>query len=152
MKRFVFPLERIRAWNAMQLQIQEAALEGLLDQARRAEADYQTVLAEKTQFEEQTLRQPLIESNDLERIGQFRKFVISERRRFEAAQTEFARKIAERRGVIVELKRKIELLDRLRERQRASWAAEESKELQANADEAFLQRLVAKRHKRADDS
>lgn len=134
----------------MQLQIEEAALEELLERARRAEAAYQSVLAEKTQFEEQTLRQPSIESSDLARIGQFRQFVVSERRRFETAQTEFARKIAERRGVIVELRRKIELLDRLRGRQQANWLAEESKELQANADEAFLQRLVAKGHKVAE--
>jgi flagellar export protein FliJ len=145
MKRFVFPLEQIRAWNAAKLQVEEAALEAVVNQLRKAEADYSSVCAQRSEFERQTLQQSTIASSELLRIGQFRDFVVSEGRRLEAARAEFNKQIAARRSRVIELRRKIELFDRLKQRQKASWTAEETKELQTAADEAFLQRIVAKR-------
>jgi hypothetical protein len=145
MQRFVFPLEQVRAWNATKLQIEEAAIEAVLDRLRKAEASYASVCEQRSEFEQQTLQKASIESTELLRIGQFRDFVVAEGRRLQAARVEFSKQIAARRSRIVELKRKIELLDRLKQRQQASWTAEETKELQSSADEAFLQKLLAKR-------
>jgi len=143
MNRFVFSLERIRAWNATRLQIEEAAIEAIVEQQRRAEAAYAEVCAQRTEFEQFTLRQPAIESSELARIEQFRTFAVAEGKRTRGILADLARQIAELRLRIIEIKRKIELFDRLRERQQDAWTAEETKELQAAADEAFLQRLVA---------
>jgi flagellar export protein FliJ len=145
MKRFVFPLERIRSWSVSQLQVEEAALEGLLDRARKAEEAYAAVCTQKSEYERQTIRQATIESTDLVRIEQFRQFVTSEGRRMRTVRAEYSKQISERRTRIIEIKRKIELFDRLKQRQKASWTAEEAKELQTAADEAFLQKIVAKR-------
>ena len=145
MKRFVFPLEQIRAWNATRLQLEEAELESILERRRQTEAAFAEICAQRSEFERQTLQQPLIEASELGRVEQFRAFVDSERRRLLAEQTEFAKQVDERRGRITALKRKIALLDRLRERQYEAWSAAEAKELQGAADEAFLQKLVAKR-------
>jgi hypothetical protein len=145
MKRFVFPLERIRAWNATRLRLEETEIESILERQRRAEAAYAEVCAQRVEFEHHTLRQRLIESGELARIEQFRQFVASEGKRTQGMLADFARQIAGRRVRIVELKRKIELLDRLRKRQQEAWTAEETKELQTAADEAFRQRLTAKR-------
>ena len=145
MKKFVFPLEQIRSWNATRLKIEETELEALVDRLRRQEAAFADASAQRTGFADQTLRQSVIETEQLARIEQFRIFLQAEARRLQRAQAEFARQIAERRQRVVELKRKIELLDRLRQRQHQAWSAEEVKELQNAADEAFLQKLVAKR-------
>ena len=126
------------------LQVEEASLEAVLDRSRKAEADYAAVCAQKTEFEQQTIHQASIESAELARIEQFRQFVASESRRMRTVRAEFSKQIAELRVGIVELKRRIELFDRLKQRQQASWTAEETKELQAAADEAFLQKIVAK--------
>jgi len=142
-KRFTFPLDRIRAWNATRLQLEESALEAVVDQQRRVEAAYTELCAQKSEFEHATLRQARIESTELARISDFRKFVAIEGRRVQTARVQFDRQIAELRARVIELRRKIELLDRLKERQHATWTAEETKELQAAADEAFLQKLVA---------
>jgi hypothetical protein len=145
MKKFVFALDRIRAWNSTKLQVEEAALENLLGQLRIAETAYALTCTQRSDFERQTLRQPTIESTELARIGQFRQFAAAEKRRFEAARVEFNTQIAARRLRIVEIKRKIQLFDKLKQRQQASWTAEETKELQTAADEAFSQKIVAKR-------
>ena len=145
MKRFVFPLQQIRAWNVTRLQLEESELESIVDRQRRIEAAYAGICAQRSEFEQQTLQQAVIKASELGRIEQFRVFAATEGRRLLTAQAEFAKQVAERRRRIVEMKRKIELLDRLRERQYQAWSAEETKELQAAADEAFLQKLVAKR-------
>ena len=145
MKKFVFPLQQILAWNATRLQLEEAELESLVERQRRAEVAYAEMCAQRTDFEQETLRQPLIDASDLGKIEQFRIYAVAEGRKLLAAQAEVAKLVAERRVRIVELKRKIELLDRLRERQYDAWSAEEAKELQSAADEAFLQKLVSKR-------
>ena len=148
MKRFVFPLEQIRGWNATRLQLEETELEALVERLRNAEAAYMTMCAQRTELEQQTLRQPTLVASDLAHIEQFRIFAAAETRRVVALQADLSKQIAERRGRIVELKRKTELLDRLRTRQHAAWSKEEAKELQAAADEAFLQKLVANKRLR----
>ena len=145
MKRFVFPLERIRAWNATKLRLEETALEAIVRQQRLAEEAFAEVCAQRTQCEQTTPRQQQIESSELLRIEQFRLFVTSERTRTQGILADLDRKIKELSVRIMELKRKIELLDRLRDRQHDAWTAEEAKELQSAADEAFLQKVVAKR-------
>jgi flagellar biosynthesis chaperone FliJ len=146
MQRFVFPLDRIRAWNGARLQAEETALEGVLDEERKAEAAYTAVCAQRTEFEQVTLRRRLIDSSELARIAQFRQFVAAEGRRLVAVGAAFSKRIAEARARIIEIKRKNELIDRLRVRQQKAWTAEETRELQAAADEVFLQRIVARRN------
>ena len=145
MKRFVFPLQQIRAWNATRLQLEESELESLVERQRRTEAAHAAMCSQRVEFEQTTLHQSSIEASELARIEQFRSYVATEGRRLLAARAEFAKQVAERRARIVELKRKIELLDRLKKRQHEAWSKEEAKELQAAADEAFLQKLVARR-------
>lgn len=145
MKHFVFPLARIRAWNLARRQIEEAALEAIIDRQRRSEDAYSLICLQRAEFEQRTLRRQLIESSELARVEQFRVYATAEGHRLQKAQAEFAVQIAERRARIVEISRKIELLDRLRQRQQAAWTAAETKELQSAADEAFLQQLIAKR-------
>jgi hypothetical protein len=145
LKRFTFPLEQVRSWNATQLQIEEAALEVIVDQQRRTEAAYAELCAQRAEFEHSTLHKAEIESTELVRLGEFRTFVAVEGNRLRVARLQFEREIAQRRARLIELRRKIELFDRLKQRQRAAWTAEEAKELQAAADEAFLQKLVARR-------
>ena len=145
MKRFVFPLAQIRAWNATRLELEEAELEAIRERQRKTEAAYAAICSQRTEFEQSTLHQRSIDSSELARIEQFRVFVASEGRRLQAAQAGFKKQIEERRARIIEIKRKIELLDRLRESQYDAWTAEEAKELQAAADEAFLQKLVVRR-------
>lgn len=145
MKRFVFPLQQIRTWNATRLQLEESELETIVDRQRRTEAAFSDLRAQQNQFEQRTLHQSLIEATELVRIEQFRVFVATEGRRLLTAQAEFAKQIGERRRRIIEIKRKIELLDRLRERQQTAWTVEETKELQTAADEAFLQKWMSRR-------
>lgn len=145
MKRFVFPLQQVQAWNATRLKLEETQLEAILERQRRIETAYSEICNQRTEFEHQTLHQGLIQAAELGGLEQFRVFVATEGRRLQAARAGFAAEITERRQRIIELKRKIELLDRLRQRQQSAWTAEEAKELQAAADEAFLQKLVARR-------
>lgn len=145
MKRFVFPLQQIRTWNATRLKLEETELEAIVDRQRRSEAAFFEMRAQQNQFEQQTLHQRLIEASELGRIEQFRLFAATEGRRVAVAQAEFAKQIAERRKRIIETKRKIELLDRLRERQQTAWTVEETKELQTAADESFLQKWMSRR-------
>ena len=77
MKKFVFPLQQILAWNATRLQLEEAELESLVERQRRAEVAYAEMCAQRTDFEQETLRQPLIDASDLGKIEQFRIYAVA---------------------------------------------------------------------------
>ena len=116
-----------------------------MEQQRNAEAAYDEVCSQRSEFELRTLYQREIHSIELASLEQFRRFAAAESSRLQAVRAEIERRRLEHTARVAVLKRKIELFDRLKSRQQAAWTADETKELQAAADEAFMGKWMAQR-------
>jgi flagellar export protein FliJ len=138
MKAFRFPFERIREWRGQQLEIEEARLQRLFAErnalrARRAELDRQRLA------EEQALRAPAVaQAEELAALDAFARYVIAEKKRLGEAEAECERRIEAQQAAVLEARRRVELLDRLKEKQLSEWRREFDREQENLAGELFL--------------
>ena len=142
MKRFRFPLESARWWRETQLALEEAKYRLILARigaATRSIEDLQETAAQ----ERRALRSAAtLQGGQLAQFEDFQRFAGQEMRRLQAEckrwQEEAARQL-EKRNLA---DRNLQLLEKLKETQRAEWRIEEGKELQELADEAYSARLA----------
>ena len=145
MKRFQFPLERVREWREKQVAVEEAKLQRLFREMSaisdaRAELD-----AELEGNEQMLLHDPGVSALDLRALDAFRRYAKAERARIENLRADCARRIEEQRAAIMEARRRYQLLDRLKQRNLRLWTADMNRELEANAAEAYLAKWNAER-------
>ena len=145
MKRFDFPLERVREWREKQAAVEEAKLERLFGElsaiaSARAELD-----AEQARNEQMVVQSAGVSASDLQALDGFRRYVKAERARIENLRADCDKRIDEQRAVILDARRRYELLGRLKQRSLRLWTAEMNRELEARAAEAYLAKWNAER-------
>ena len=145
MKRFLFPLERVRRWRLEQLNVEELKLQKV-----RAERE---LLAEaKLQVRDgfaksrcDVLAQPSILGLELENLDSYGIHVREMVRGFEKLEQEAEAKVAEQRNRVLEGRRQFELLDGLRKKALVKWRSEGDREQETLAGELFLSRSTRNR-------
>lgn len=145
MKRFDFPLERVREWREKQAAVEEAKLERLLGELSAIEAARAELDREQDRNEQMIVRAEGVTALDLRALDGFRRYAKAERGRFENLRADCLKRIDAQRAVIMEARRRFELLDRLKQRNLRAWTADLNRELEANAAEAYLARWNAER-------
>lgn len=140
MKRFQFPLERVRRWRLEQLNIEELKLQ-------QARAERQALADAKQQVRDQlassrreVLAQRSMPGLELEYLDSFGLHVHERVRAFEIREHQSEATVVEQRGRVLEARRQFELLERLREKALAKWKAAGDKEQETLAGELFLSR------------
>jgi flagellar biosynthesis chaperone FliJ len=140
-RRFEFPLQRVADWREKQLTLEEVKLERLnaevkiLD-ARRAALDTQQAASDRG-----VLRTSTIASEELHRLHDFRRYAKNQRALIAGQRAQAEGRIEEQRTRLLEARRNLELLKRLRSKKLAAWSLEFSRELEQNAAEAHLSRM-----------
>jgi|SRR5580704_16842097 hypothetical protein len=138
MRRFDFPLERVRRWRLEQLNLEHLKLQKMLAE-RQALADAkQQVRNDLARTEQGILSQPSIGGLELENLDSYRLHIRARVRDFENREREFEAKVAEQRARVVESRRLFELLDQLRAKALATWHKAADREQEALAGELFL--------------
>jgi hypothetical protein len=138
MKRFHFPLERVRRWRLEQLNVKELKLQKVRgDRQLLAEAKQQTRdgLAKSRN---DVLSQPSVLGLELENLDAYGIHVREMVRGFEKLEQEAEAKVVEQRNRVLEARRQFELLDGLRVKALAKWRAEGDREQETLAAELFL--------------
>ena len=138
MKRFDFPLEKVREWRREQAELEERKLqklygdlEGIAAERARIEAELEeAVIAVRAQA------QPL--PADLANLDQYREYARQCLLRNRQRGAECEKQIALQRQALVEARRRFELLDRLRQKAWAEWNAAREKEQEELAAELYL--------------
>jgi flagellar export protein FliJ len=136
--RFHFPLQRVLDWRRTQLEIEEAkfrqatATLAAVDHAR-AELEAGAV---RTEFE--VRRWDPVGGDDLAAFGAYRIRVRQEEVRLAAKRSECARAAAAQQAAILEARRRLKLLERLKERRLAEWTAASDREMEEIASESYL--------------
>lgn len=138
MKAFRFPFDRVRQWRAQQLEIEEARLQKLF-QERNAIRAARTVLAEERLSEENAVRASgSATAQELSALDAFVRYVLAEYQRLNRLEADCEARITAQRQQVADARRRVELLDRLKEKRRAEWQLEFDREQENLSGELFL--------------
>lgn len=138
MHRFRFRLEKVRQWRQVELDLEEAALRRLLSELRALQAGLARVEADRGEAERALLRAEVVEAQELAALDAYRFHLTRERERIEKQIRECEGRIAAEQQRVLEARRKLRLLERLKERRRADWETETAREVEKLAGEVFL--------------
>ena len=144
MKRFQFPLERVREWRGTQVDLEYAKLQKLFEQMRRLERTVAALETEVRSAEGElqavaAARRPMT-GRQLARLDDFRLYAKRQQQLLAARQDELRGRIAEQRGRLVEARRNFRLLERLKQQALEEWERDYYREMENLASELHLAR------------
>ena len=140
MKRFNFPLERVRRWRLEQLNIEELKLQQVREERQALVDAKQLVRNEFAKSQQEVLAQRSVPGGELENLDSFRLHVHDRIRGIENLEQQSEAKVVEQRNRVLEARRQFELLDGLRVKALTKWHAEADREQETLAAELFLSR------------
>jgi hypothetical protein len=145
MTPFRFRLEKIFAWRRMQLELEEIKfrqVSAAVIELDRAGAALETE-ARGTEFQVRD-RNPLAGS-DLAALDGFRQHAENEKKKIAARRAEALKKLEPQKLIMLEARRRCQLLERLKKRRLEEWEAALARELEDLAADSHLAAL-ARRH------
>jgi len=138
MKQFTFPLNRVMDWRRAQTRIEESRLQRLLAEARGIDAREASLNEERAASERALLAGPAVTGFELAALDAFQRYTETERGRIAHARADCGRRIAAQLDVVNVKRREVRLLEKLKERRLRTWQEELGREIDREADEAYL--------------
>ena len=138
MTDFRFRLQRVLDWRRNQLELEEIQYRRQL--AALAELDRRRAeLEESGRNAERQVREwnPLA-AGELEALGDFRLYVKHKQQEMVSPRIEACKQLERQHGVMLEARRRLRLLELLKERQLAQWRGARDKDLEETAAESYL--------------
>jgi hypothetical protein len=140
MKRFHFPLERVRKWRRDQAELEEMRLRQLYAEILSAEADRKAIVEEDERSRRAIIGRQYVTAQDLSALEAFKQYALEQVRRLDVKRKDLAASIGEQQARVLEAHRSFQLLDRLHGRALRSWTAARDKEEEELAAELYLAR------------
>ena len=140
MKRFNFPLDRVRRWRLEQLNVEELKLQQLRAELEGLAASKRLIQDELTQTQRQVLGQTYVQASELETLDSYRVHIRGRVRELENREWQWGVKLIEQRTKVIEARRQYELLEQLRKKSFGAWKTAVNKEQEDLAAELFLGR------------
>ncbi len=140
MKKFEFPLGRVMSWRQTLQQIEESKLQNLYAELRSIEASEAALLEERESSQKTVLARASVTGSELATLDAFRRFAVAEHTRLEQRRAECVKKIAAQVLVVAQKRRDVRLLEQLRSSRLTTWRRELEREIDSQADEAYLAR------------
>jgi flagellar biosynthesis chaperone FliJ len=138
MSRFQFPLQRVLSWRESQLSIEEADLERLRFELTTVEDALRELESREAKEVELIQCARSLKAGELASIANARKWVVLERKRLQSRIADCLRGIELKTAALMEARRKVRLMERLKERRHASWTREENRALEDLAGESAI--------------
>jgi hypothetical protein len=138
MKRFDFPLERVRRWRSEQASLEELKLQQLRGEVARLAEAKQQIEAEAAHSAQQTIAQATLDPIELTSLESYRLHVRRRAHELENLKRQCETKVVEQRQRVIEARRQLELLDRLYHKAWQEWQAASNKGQEEFAAELFL--------------
>ena len=138
MKRFHFPLERVRRWRAGQATIEELKLEQLRERLAKLGAEKRQVETERARSEQEVLGQPSMDAGELQSLDAYRLHARSKVREIENRERQADSQVEEQRQCVIQARRNAELLERLKQKALDEWQAGSDREQEGLAAELYL--------------
>ena len=138
MKRFQFPVEKVRLWRDQQAQMEELKLQQLHAELHRFITQQQELQNEANRAEVAVKQGSPIAADELAQLDDFKQYVRACTRTLDEQRRQIEAKIAVQQQSVVEARRKVELLNRLKEQALSKWTSARDKEQEDLSSELFL--------------
>jgi len=142
-KRFEFPLERVRQWRDEQASIEESKLEQLFTALRAVDARRSSLDREQAVNQQAVLTASSVPAVELAALDKFLEHGKRQRQILAGQRAECERLLEAQRQRVMEARRNFQLLDKLKQRRRTAWQADFDRELEAQAAESYLARWTS---------
>ena len=143
MKKFHFPLERVREWRDKQVSIEEAVLERLRAERAAIEEMAAALDRERESNEAAVLKAHTVDALSLRALDAYRRFARCRAAAMSRERDASDERIAAQRLRVMDARRKVRLLDKLREKRHRLWIAELDKEIEEQAAESYRARRAS---------
>lgn len=144
MKKFKFPLEKLRSWREMQYDIEEGKLEKLLAELSQIQQKRAAFLRQVNDDRCAAGSSQALWSSDLAALDRWLRFSVEEQERYRAREAQVSREIDSQRKCVVEARRKLEILNRFKDEKKQNWLRELDAEQEAMVAELVVSRWKAK--------
>ena len=145
MQPFRFRLEKVLSWRGTQLEMEQYQMKRLSAELDATERERALMVVERTRAESAVLGAGRIDGADLAAHAAFLVRLGHQERELERRRQEQEQRLAAQHQRLMEARRRVRLLERLKTRRRAEWELELNRELEQFAAEAHLARWNAER-------
>jgi hypothetical protein len=142
---FRFRLERARQWQQEVCNAEEENLRSALHDMAQSERRLQLARAEAAASEEEARRQPTMAAGEICAWAAARHIAVRTERELVRERSLSQATVNARREVLAAARRRLEMLDMIRDRDLRIFQAEESRELETVAQESYSNRLHRQR-------
>ncbi len=138
MKAFHFQFDRVRQWRAQQLEMEKTQLPKLFEERNRIEGRRRALDRERQEEVQRVLGAGSAMAAELAALDAFTRWVKAEGHRLLDAESAVTQRIAAQQQRVVEASRRVELLDRLKQKRLSEWRSEFDREQENLAGELYL--------------
>jgi hypothetical protein len=139
-KRFEFPLERALEWRRTQVQLEQIKLQKLQGELVELASREATIRGELEQAELSIRGSQSSQGVELRALESFRKASAAQLAAVHKSRSELREKLRAQRERIRDKERDVKLLEKLREDRLDAWRIGRDREIDQQAEEAFLAR------------
>jgi flagellar export protein FliJ len=144
MRTFRFRLERVLRWRRTQLDFEESRMKQLTAGLRRIEAAREALEEARGAARREVLSSGHPDGAELAQLACHLRRLKNDERRLAESRLEQQRRIETQRDTLLEARRRLRLLERLKEKRLEEWQQEEQREIEVLAGETFLARRQAR--------
>jgi flagellar export protein FliJ len=138
MKKFDFPLARVMEFRRMQARVEEIKLEALYAELRAIDTREVALIQEKVRSEKALKSAKSVTGFDLEVFDAYRLSANEDQKKMDKARADCRKRIDAQLAVLTAKRRDVKLLEHLKEKRHEKWEKEMFKEIDQQADEAYL--------------
>ena len=144
MKKFDFPLARVMDFRRLQARLEEIKLETLYAELRALDAREVASIQLKVQSEKELKSAKSVTGFDLEVFDAYRQALNEDQKRMDKARADCRKRIDTQLAMLTIKRRDVKLLELLKERRFEKWEKKMFKEIDQQADEAYLAKFTKK--------
>jgi flagellar export protein FliJ len=143
-KKFDFPLARVMDFRRLQARLEEIKLEALYAELRALDAREAASIQLKVQSEKELKSAKSVTGFDLEVFDAYRQALKEDQKRMDKARADCRKRIDAQLAVLTIKRRDVKLLEHLKEQRFEKWEKAMFKEIDQQADEAYLAKFAKK--------
>jgi flagellar export protein FliJ len=139
-KKFRFPLDRVLAWRHTLVRLEQVKLEGMMEELRRLEGQAAALQGERESAQRAVIQSRSSLGLELSAFDTFRQSSATRSKALDQEGCACLERIRVQREVISRKECDVRILEKLREDRWRAWSLEENREVDRQAEEAFLGR------------
>jgi hypothetical protein len=137
-KKFQFPLGRVMAFRSTQARVEEMKLEALYAELRALDTREVALIQQKSQSDKVLKGAVSVTGSELQDFEAYRLAAQEEQKRMDKARADCRKRIDTQLQVVMIKHRDVRLLEKLKEQRFEKWEKEMFKEIDQQAEEAYL--------------